>query len=298
MRGLGRAFAVACLPVRAAAATRHAARRRTPGLEFASFGRRVALRIAARDPRLAAQLAVTPVNIVRYFEFAFVWSCLPAACDTVLDVGSPRLFSLFAASQGRARSLMMINPDGADLAVSRRLAEALRLTIRTERRGVETIEDKDCFDCVWAISVLEHLHGTIDDTEAVIRLYRAVRPGGRLIFTVPVDRRARIEFRRGRYYADGAVDDEQERFFQRWYDEAAIDERLVVPTGGVASLMRWFGETTPGRFAAYEAAWQARGHLVTVNDPREIADHYDEYVSWREMPGAGVCGVLIEKLAN
>jgi SAM-dependent methyltransferase len=295
VRRLRRVSALALLPARAVAATRHAARAGAPGLEFARFGRRAALRIAAREPGLAARLAVTPVNIIRYFEFAFVWSCLPSFCDKVLDVGSPRLFTLYAASRGRARSLTMINPDAADLEVTRRLADALRLPVLMEARGVETVGEQDRFDCIWAISVLEHIHGEFDDTDAVIRLYRAIRPGGRLILTVPVDRRAHNEFRRGRYFAGGAPDDEEARFFQRWYDEPTLRERLVAPTGGAVSLMRWFGETTPGRFAEHEAAWQARGHLVTVDDPREIADHYREYPNWDTMPGVGVCGILFEK---
>jgi SAM-dependent methyltransferase len=295
MRRLRGVLAVAFLPARAAAATHYAKRMGAPGLEFARFGRAVALRIVAREPRLAAELAITPVNIFRYFEFAFVWSCLPKTCEKVLDVGSPRLFSLFAASRDRALSLTMMNPDRADLDMTRRLADALRLPVLTELRGIETINEQGHFDCVWAISVVEHVHGAIDDTEAVLRLYRALRPGGRLLLTVPVDRRARSEFRRGRHYVGDGADDHREHFFQHWYDESAVHERLVSPTGHEASLIRWFGETTPGHFAAYEAEWRARGHLVTADDPREIADHYMEYPSWDTMPGAGVCGIVLEK---
>ena len=60
-------------------------------------------------------------------------------------------------------------------------------------------------------------------------------------------------------------------------------------------MLRWFGEKMPGHYADYERRWIERGLACTIDDPREIVDHYQEFGSWSKMPGMGVCGLMIEK---
>lgn len=84
-------------------------------------------------------------------------------------------------------------------------------------------------------------------------------------------------------------------FFQHFYDKAAIWQRLLKPIGREPSVIRWFGEISPGRFKQYVQRWMREGYACTVEDPREIADNFQEYETWEEMPGMGVCGLMIEK---
>jgi len=32
-----------------------------------------------------------------------------------------------------------------------------------------------------------------------------------------------------------------------------------------------------------------------VDDPREMADHYQKFCDWAQMPGFGVCGFVLKK---
>lgn len=284
------------LHARATAALEHAARRGAPGLEFAMFGRRLGWRLLLRGFGGGLSLVLTPVNAVRYFEFPFALSCLPPAPRRCLDVGSPRLFSLYVADLNPAVSTLMINPDRADAGTTAAIVSKLGIDrVRVEPRDVGSLAGRgDRYDCVWAISVIEHVSGSDDDRSAVRRMRAALGPRGRLILTVPVDRGYSEEYRdRSPYDVPGEVSGAG-RFFQRWYDAAAIRERIVASAGAEPAVVRWFGETSPGTWAAYERRWTAEGVECTVDDPREIADRYREYDAWERMPGKGVCGLMFE----
>jgi len=50
--------------------------------------------------------------------------------------------------------------------------------------------------------------------------------------------------------------------------------------------------------SANEKRWMRDGLAGTVEDAREIVDHYREFRNWEEMPGMGVCGLMIEKTSS
>jgi hypothetical protein len=240
---------------------------------------------------------LNPVSIVRYFEFPFVLSCLPARYDTCLDVSSPRLFSLYVASRNPAVCVTILNPDGEDLATTQAVVLRLGLSnVVTRCGGVSPLAgDQRCYDCIWSISVIEHIAGGHDDGSAVRLLYERLNPGGRLILTVPVDRAFTIEYRDQDNYGTQPREADGRYFFARHYDRRAIWERLLMPLGREPSIVRWFGETAPGIFTNYTRRWMTQGLHCVVEDPREIVDHYREFGRWEDMPGAGVCGLMIEK---
>ena len=98
-------------------------------------------------------------------------------------------------------------------------------------------------------------------------------------------------------YALGIAPSRDGTFFQRWYDEPAIATRLIDPLGPVDVRVEWFGERIAGRFAEYVKDWLRRGRERTVDDPREIADWYTSYRGWGDMPGQGICGIVVRKPA-
>lgn len=245
---------------------------------------------------MALELLLVPVSIVRYWEFPFVLDHLPAPLGRCLDVASPRLFSCYVARHRHPDSIRILNPDVRDAEATARLASHLGLrTITVEAEPVERLAGTtNTYRTIWSISVLEHIPGD-GDRDAMAVLWRALQPGGRLLLTVPVDRHAWDEHRPEDAYQLGVPRDERGHFFQRWYDEAAVNDRLLGGLEGATVSTRWFGERTPGRFAAYEGEWLRDGYARTVDDPREIVDHYAEYPSWASMPGQGVAGIVIEK---
>ncbi len=282
-------------------AYRYALARGAPGMDFNHFGRQLGRRLLARGVTAGLSYLLTPVSSVRYFEFPFALACLPEQPGCCLDVSSPRLFSLYVAKRFPAAFIRMINPDARDISQTAGIVSRLRIgNLFTEWCGVEALATQDpSYDCIWSLSVVEHISGACDDREAVKLMHDALVDGGRLILTIPVDREFRDEYRDHDSYGlqrDRGRDGRY--FFTHIYDKPAIWERLLSPIGREPSVVRWFGETTPGRFVRYEQRWMREEHGCTVDDPREIADHYREFATWEEMPGMGVCGLMIEKVSS
>lgn len=285
------------LYAQASAALRHARRKGAPGLAFAAFGRRLGWRLVGYAPRLGVRYMLTPVDILRYFEFEFAGNSLPSQAGRCLDVSSPRLFSLYVAAHRPLTDVGLLNPSEEDLALTRTAAKRLDLNnLHVEHSDAAVLRTRRGeYDAIWSLSVVEHIAGRYDDCAAVRWMFDALRPGGVLILTVPVDRRFWVEYRDQNHYGVDTPVENGRYFFQRFYDQQAIRERLIEPVGHEPRTTHWFGETTPGRFHAFIAGWLRDGFAATVESPRETADHYRTFDSWEAMPGVGVAGLVFEK---
>ena len=287
---------------RASRAVAYAERRGAPGTQFARFGRRIGVSLLRTAPTVGIAYLLTPVNITRYFEFDFVHRNLLPRGTTLLDVSSPRLFALYVAKQRPSASIEMLNPDSSDAETTRLIVDRLGYqNVAVSAAAVSELSGHEAtYDCIWSISVVEHIStdgGEDDgDTQAMRLMYGALRPGGRLIVTVPVDRRFWKEFRDRDYYGvDGLASASGRYFFQRLYDEASLRFRLVEPLGAAPTTLAWFGERIAGTFYAYQDRWISHGPAETIDDARRIADDYVDYGSWADMPGFGICGLVIDK---
>lgn len=285
------------LYLRARAASQYAATQGLPGLNFGRFGTSVGRKLLARGSRIGLDYLLTPVNCVRYFEFDFALASLLNPLGCCLDVGSPRLFSLYVARYHPSASILMINPDSADLQETSVIAFQLGLqNVHVQQTDVASLVDRPTrYQCIWSISVIEHICGEYDDGLAMRTMYDSLAPGGRLILTFPVDRRFSNEYRDHSYYGLSTPQHHGKFFFQRFYDGRTIQERLLSPIGRQPTKLRWYGEKEPGRFAEYERRWTKLGSECTVDDPREMADGFQEFQSWEDMPGLGVCCLAIDK---
>jgi SAM-dependent methyltransferase len=295
--------------LKARAAVRYARAHNLPGLDFDRYGRSVGRRLLARLSPGCAGYLVAPVANVRYWEFPFTLAHVPEGASRCLDVSSPRLFSYYVAHQRPDATVDVINPDPQDYAFTAATARRLGLrNLDVRRAGVDVLDGdptagmRGPYDCVWSISVIEHIDGAYTETQAVRWMFDALRPGGRLILTVPVQPAYEDEYRDSDLYStrgagDGAATGAGagRYFFQRVYDEAAIRRRIIQGVGREPSVVRWYGERTPGKFREMERALIARGLEAAIDDPRQMADHYQEYPSWGAMPGFGICGLVFEK---
>lgn len=290
-------LAIVRIAWRAVSATLYAAHRGTPGMDFARVGRRLGMKLLFKGSREGVHLLVAPVSSFRYFEFQFVLSCLPDRVTSALDVSSPRLFSFYVSRSNSDARIVMLNPDIRDRDASQRMAARAGLSKIefTDKTISEMTRQSGRFDCVWAISVIEHISGEIDDTAAVTALFELLAEGGRLILTVPVGRVFEEEYRDRDEYGTQPGVVAGRHFFQRIYDESSLHERIVKAIGVEPTVVRWFGERTAGHYAQYEQRWIRDGIHCTVDDPREMADNYREYASWKDMPGLGVCGMMFER---
>lgn len=275
---------------------RYAVARNLPGELFDHFGREVGKTMLLHSPRAALLYLLNPVSAVRYFEFEFALTSLPSNATRCLDVSSPRLFSLYVATKRPSTKVHIINPDASDLLVTAQAASALRLSnLSLQPTAVDGVAGDGLFDCIWSLSVIEHISGAYDDRAAAAMMYRALAPGGRLILTVPVDREFWLEYRDRDEYGTQSVTEDGRIFFQRNYNGRAIDERLISSVGQSPSVLRWFGETRSGAFRKHEERCTRRGLRGSVLDPKEMVDNWREYEFWEDMPGWGVCGIVIDK---
>jgi SAM-dependent methyltransferase len=159
----------------------------------------------------------------RAVEYPLVSRLLEASPgQELLDVGAGRRaeFARLMAERGvRVTAVDERDDVGADV----RPHAALRV-MRADARSLPF--DDASFDRVAAISTVEH----IEDGEpaAMKELARVLAPGGRLVVTVPYNplKRAEIYMREGVYGRSG-----QRVFFEHIYDDGALEERIVSPTG-------------------------------------------------------------------
>jgi SAM-dependent methyltransferase len=157
---------------------------------------------------------VVPLDPSRYLELPETKRQLAARPgDHVLDLASPKLLAVQLGREG-------VRVTSADLFEDeverwRRLA-AGEPNVRFEQADGRALPYADAsFDHAYSISVLEHIPAP-GDGEALNELARVVRPGGRVVITLPYAQRARDEHRgKALYGAEGT-------FFQRWYDDAAV----------------------------------------------------------------------------
>jgi SAM-dependent methyltransferase len=218
------------------------------GFRLQAYGARLSLPLLRRRrPRRALRYAVVPVNYWRSVEYRLALEeGRFAPGDRVLDVGSPKLLSLWIADRLRAEvvatDIESYFIEEYDLLRSARRvpAERLRLAVEDGRR---LSFDDASFDRVYSLSVLEHIPDA-GDSECVRELARVLAPGGRCVITVPFWPTSRVDWRDPDFYWSGAsLDDASGRvFYQRRYSEADLHERLVEPSGLRLARLRFVGD--------------------------------------------------------
>jgi SAM-dependent methyltransferase len=218
------------------------------GFRLQAYGARLSLPLLRRR-RLgrALRYVVVPVNYWRSQEYRLaLQEGRFAPGERVLDVGSPKLLSLWVADRIGAEVVATdIEPYFMEeyelLRRARRVpAERLRLAVEDGRRL--SFGDAS-FDKVYSLSVLEHIPDG-GDSECVRELARVLAPGGRCVLTVPFWPTSRVDWREADFYWSGAsVDDATGRvFYQRRYSEADLHERLVEPSGLRLAKLRFVGD--------------------------------------------------------
>jgi len=271
-----------------------------PGGAYENYGRAMSRHILTRPWRHydlaphAIDLLLSPVGVSRFFEFDFVARNLSTNSEQMLDISSPRLFSLYQASLRPSLQVTMSNPDTRDIAITQKLSHILGLkNVTTKNLAVSALAaSNQKYDDVLSISVLEHIAGEDGDILAIKALAGMVRQGGRLIVTVPVDRSYVEEYRDEDTYGLQDKHDKASYLFERRYDLNALVERLVATVGAKTVHVKWAGEIRAGSWDRYINAWRRWGLVMRSMDRYIYSNHWKRFDSWNEMPGAGVCGIV------
>ena len=182
-----------------------------------------ALRHGNRE-REAFIRVVIPLDPSRYVELPWALEALDAKPrERVLDLASPKLLAVELAKRG----VEVVSVDELAEEVERwqRLATGVGDLTFEQADGRALPYEDATFDHACSISVLEHIPEPGDE-EALRELAWRVRPGGRIVLTMPYAEVAREDWVDRPKYVDHGEGDEGKHFFQRWYDDAAI-ERLL-----------------------------------------------------------------------
>jgi SAM-dependent methyltransferase len=269
-----------------------------PGMAFRWHCFRAGLRLlpvkgSAAD---AYRCIVAPMDSVRHFEMDFFWmKARMGGYHNILDVSSPRLFTLLLLRAHPGSQADFLNPDEKDLRHTARLAAALGLS---ERCRFES-QRLECFDpgeggygLVVCMSVLEHI---VDDLAALRTMWSLVAPGGRLLLSVPCAAAAMEEYTDLDEYGLLEKDERGFVFWQRYYDEAAL-ARLFAITGPPASR-EIYGEREPGMYDADVARKRADPAYPRWREPYTTARAYGRQQKLSSLPGMGVVAMEFVKPA-
>ena len=244
--------------------------------------------------RMAFDLIANPMDSFRYFELEFVQSATSGlAVDRYLDVSSPRLVPLMILNERPALVGDLINPVAEDLDDTATLATALGLDTRARLKSVlleDSGFDPGTYDLVTCISVLEHIP---DDAAAIARMWELLRPGGRLVLTVPCARTAYEEYTNLDEYRlfdgeDGFV------YWQRYYDTRVLADRLWSVTGK-PSRMAIYGEIAPGSYDRNVMRKRSDPAYPYWLEPIMMGREYRRYDAIDDLPGMGVIGMEFTK---
>ena len=162
---------------------------------------------------------------------------------SALDVGSPKLFGLRLAYRYRL-DICLTDVTRMNLDEYMTLWQA----VKNKAAGAACFEQQDArnlaypdgqFDVVYAMSVIEHIEGNRQDSKAISELWRVLKPGGQLIISVPFGPRYIEQHTTGFAYTDEAIIGGKRYFFQRIYDEAALQKRILAPLQAAEHLQIW-----------------------------------------------------------
>ncbi len=269
----------------------------TPGLAFRRLCAAMGLRLLfkGRALRRAYGLIVSPMDSVRYFEFDFMWRALSTVpMRSYLDVSSPRLFALMVVDRRSDVVVDVVNPDKKDLAETMAWAESLEVTQRCRFHNcvIEEVSfERNSFDVVTSISVIEHIP---HDTHAIRKMWDSLKPGGRLLISVPCAAKASEEYINLNEYGLMEADENGFVFWQRYYDEELLQERIFSITG-LPYRRLIYGEKHANHY--HENAYQKRSDpwYPYWREPLMMGQQYEVKDSFSELAGIGVVAMEFRK---
>jgi SAM-dependent methyltransferase len=230
-----------------------------------------------------------PMDSTRYFEFHESWQRLNGLpFKRYLDVSSPRLLPFMLMRSHTQAEAEFINPDPSDIRDSERFFSAFNINRRCRFNNL-TIAEADfapsSFDLITCLSVLEHIPS---DREAVSRMWSLLKPGGRLVLTVPCMKQQIEQYISHNQY--GVLDPGSDgyTFWQRYYDAGTLQE-TIFDLIGRPEYMAIYGERTNGLFFRNATLKRLLGPRYPFwREPYMMATEYRYYQAVEDLPGEGV----------
>jgi SAM-dependent methyltransferase len=235
------------------------------------------------------------MDSTRYFEFGFAWDSLSDFSGfRYLDVSSPRLFPIILTLKKKAVVAELMNPDLDDLSRTGNLVKALGLESHCNLHGclIDAAPfDSGSFDAISSISVVEHIP---QDTRAIRKMWNLLKPGGRLLLTLPCAAQASEQYIDRNEYGLLAANEAGYFFFQRLYDQVSLDERIFSVTGQ-PRRRAIYGEKVPGALRRNLDRKLGDPSYPYWKEPYMMGRGFRYFNDLSELPGEGVIAMEFEK---
>lgn len=212
------------------------------------FGLNAGLRLIRKlQIKEAFRLIVIPVSYWRALEYRMFFDLVDLKKGIkILDIGSPKLLSLYLAKKYDLKVYATdIHPYFLETySLLRRLLHISKEAYQLQREDGRNLSFEDsCFDLVYSISVLEHIPDE-GDSKCMKEVARVLRPGGKCFLTVPFSPVYREVYTRRTFYWSGvsSVREDGQLFYERRYDEQALFDRLINPSGLHVDKLFFVGE--------------------------------------------------------
>jgi len=262
-----------------------------PGLMFHAkcFWLGVVVFVTRCLKRGSYNLMFFPMDSTRYFEFHETWKRLYSLpFKRYLDVSSPRLLPFMLMRSNVQASAELINPDPDDIRNTEKFFTAFRINNRCRLNNctiAQAVLEQSSFDLITCLSVLEHIPS---DREAVSQMWSLLKPGGRLVLTLPCMKQPLEQYISHNQYGVLEPGSDGYTFWQRYYDAGMLQETIFDITGRPV-YTAIYGEKTNGLF--FRNATMKRlmgGRYPFWREPYMMATEYRYFQSVEELPGEGV----------
>lgn len=225
--------------------------------------------------------------------------------DTILDIGSPKLLSIYLAKKLGAE---VYSTDIEDYFVPEFTALRDWEGLSPKRFHVEVEDGRrlsfpdNFFNKVFSISVVEHIPDD-GDSECLKEIGRVLAPGGRCLITTPFWPTSKRDYKpAGAFYwaRSSSVAEDGKVFFQRRYSESDLHERLIKPSGLRLRKLQYVGEKVFVR-SQQELFEHIPGVIAPLIGPIQpimsMALHTRPVDSWREVAKPLCAFIVLEKPA-
>lgn len=268
-----------------------------------------ALKVGAKelshgDLKHSIRHLLVPVPYWRLVEFRLVRNAGDFhPTDRILDIGSPKLLSIYLAKTLHAEVYATDIDDYFmdEYSKLRGLENLSSDQFHTQvEDGCQLSFADEFFTKVFSVSVLEHIPGEGDSTCAK-EIGRVLAPGGRCMLTVPFSPTSRMIYRKANqiYWVKSSKEaGEDAVFFQRRYSESDLYDRLIKPSGLKLRELRFVGERVLRRSSKEVFEYVPFYGMVMTGLAHPIISricHTPAVSSWREIQKPLCALVVLEK---
>lgn len=195
-------------------------------------------------------LLIAPLDSFRYFEFHFGNLFLKGLnIENYLDVSSPRYLPAYLIEKKNIQKAILINPDKKDISSTQEIFK--KLNLGGDSQLINALIDNvnlqpKSFDLITSISVLEHIPSEYIKN-AIQQIVKLLKPGGHLLISVPVAKKAFEEYINWNEYGLQNAEKNGYYFGQRFHDSLLIEELFLSHLGQPVKKLI-IGENVEGFF--------------------------------------------------